>query len=80
MTAKTLRDWIHVTDHARGIVTVALKGKTGQAYNMGGDAEKMNIEIVKLILFSHEQTRKPYKICPRTGQAMILDMLWTFQR
>jgi len=47
---KNIRDWIHVTDHARGIVTVALKGKTGQAYNMGGDAEKMNIEIVKLIL------------------------------
>jgi dTDP-glucose 4,6-dehydratase len=47
---KNIRDWIHVTDHARGIVAVALKGKTGQAYNMGGDAEKMNIEIVKLIL------------------------------
>jgi dTDP-glucose 4,6-dehydratase len=47
---KNIRDWIHVTDHAMGIVTVALKGKTGQAYNMGGDAEKMNIEIVKLIL------------------------------
>ncbi len=47
---KNIRDWIHVTDHARGIVAVALKGKTGHAYNMGGDAEKMNIEIVKLIL------------------------------
>jgi len=47
---KNIRDWIHVTDHARGIVTVAQKGRTGQAYNMGGNAEKMNIEIVKLIL------------------------------
>ncbi len=47
---KNVRDWIHVTDHARGIVTVAKKGRAGQAYNMGGDAEKMNIEIVKLIL------------------------------
>lgn len=47
---RNVRDWIHVTDHARGIVTVALKGRTGEAYNMGGNAEKMNIEIVKLIL------------------------------
>jgi dTDP-glucose 4,6-dehydratase len=47
---KNVRDWIYVDDHCRGIVTVAEKGKTGEAYNMGGDAEKENIEIVRLIL------------------------------
>lgn len=45
-----VRDWIYVTDHARGIVMVAEGGRTGEAYNMGGDAEKPNIEIVRTIL------------------------------
>jgi dTDP-glucose 4,6-dehydratase len=53
---KNVRDWIYVEDHCRGIVTVAEKGKTGEAYNMGGDAEKENIEIVRLILGSLGKT------------------------
>ncbi|HQI81820.1 MAG TPA: dTDP-glucose 4,6-dehydratase [Deltaproteobacteria bacterium] len=47
---RNVRDWIHVEDHCRGIVAVAEKGVTGQAYNLGGDAEKENIEIVRAIL------------------------------
>ncbi len=47
---KNIRDWIYVDDHCRGIVAVAEKGRTGEAYNLGGDAEKQNIEIVRLIL------------------------------
>jgi len=47
---KNVRDWIHVKDHCRGILTVALSGVTGEAYNMGGNAEWENIAIVKSIL------------------------------
>jgi len=47
---KNVRDWIYVHDHCRGIVMTAENGKKGEAYNMGGDAEKENIEIVRLIL------------------------------
>jgi len=47
---KNVRDWIYVDDHCRGIVAVAEKGRCGEAYNMGGDAEKQNIEIVRTIL------------------------------
>jgi dTDP-glucose 4,6-dehydratase len=46
---KNIRDWIYVEDHCRGIVTVAEKGVSGEIYNMGGDAEKENIEIVRTI-------------------------------
>jgi dTDP-glucose 4,6-dehydratase len=46
---KNIRDWIYVEDHCRGIVLVAEKGESGEAYNMGGDAEKENIEIVRMI-------------------------------
>ena len=47
---KNVRDWIYVKDHCRGILAVAEKGRTGEAYNMGGDAERENIFIVRYIL------------------------------
>jgi len=45
-----VRDWIHVLDHCAGIDTVLHKGALGNVYNIGGESEKTNIEIVKLIL------------------------------
>lgn len=45
-----VRDWLHVMDHVAGIATVLLKGEPGQAYNVGGDNERLNIEITKMIL------------------------------
>lgn len=45
-----IRDWVHVKDHCTGIDTVLHKGKTGEVYNIGGNNEKANIEIVKLII------------------------------
>jgi len=45
-----VRDWIHVEDHNRGVWDVFVKGRQGEHYNLGGMAEKTNIEIVKFIL------------------------------
>ncbi len=45
-----IRDWLHVGDHCKAIETVLQKGKTGEIYNIGGNNEKANIEIVNLIL------------------------------
>ena len=45
-----IRDWLHVKDHCSAIATVLEKGKTGDVYNIGGNNEKANIEIVRLIL------------------------------
>lgn len=45
-----IRDWLHVKDHCTGIDTVLHKGKDGEVYNIGGNNEKANIEIVKLII------------------------------
>ena len=47
-----IRDWLHVKDHCAAIWTVLKKGKIGEVYNVGGNNEKANIEIVKLILQS----------------------------
>jgi dTDP-glucose 4,6-dehydratase len=47
---KQIRDWLHVEDHCRAIDTVLHKGQVGEVYNIGGNNEKENIEIVRLIL------------------------------
>ncbi len=45
-----IRDWLYVKDHCRAIDTVFHRGRAGEVYNIGGNNEKANIEIVKLIL------------------------------
>ena len=45
-----IRDWLHVSDHCAAIDTVLHKGVIGEVYNIGGNNEKANIEIVKLII------------------------------
>lgn len=45
-----VRDWLHVYDHCSAIDTVLLKGVDGEIYNIGGNNEKTNIEIIKLII------------------------------
>ncbi len=45
-----VRDWIHVTDHCRGIEAILEKGRVGETYCLGGDSEVPNIEVVKAIL------------------------------
>ena len=45
-----VRDWIHVRDHCRGLDAALRKGRSGEVYNFGGDAERTNLQIVKAIL------------------------------
>ena len=45
-----IRDWLHVKDHCQAIYTVLNKGVLGEVYNIGGNNEKANIEIVTLII------------------------------
>jgi len=46
---KQIRDWLYVDDHARALLHVALTGKIGETYNIGGHNELQNIEVVKTI-------------------------------
>ncbi len=45
-----VRDWLHVVDHCRAVDRVLEKGTVGEVYNIGGDNEKRNIDITRLIL------------------------------
>src|SRR5690625_5061609 len=44
-----VRDWLYVDDHARALIEVALNGKVGETYNIGGHNEVKNIDVVKAI-------------------------------
>ncbi|HEY2930103.1 MAG TPA: dTDP-glucose 4,6-dehydratase [Acidobacteriota bacterium] len=47
---RNVRDWLHVSDHCSGLLSVAEKGQPGEVYNIGGDSERENIWLVKEIL------------------------------
>lgn len=45
-----IRDWIYVDDNIDGIELIMLKGKLGEIYNIGGDNELSNLELVKILI------------------------------
>lgn len=49
-TGENVRDWIHVIDHNMGVDLILHKGKVGEVYNLGGNSERTNLEVVKTIL------------------------------
>ena len=46
---KNIRDWLYVEDHCEAIMKILEKGKPGETYNIGGNCEKSNLEVVKEI-------------------------------
>jgi dTDP-glucose 4,6-dehydratase len=44
-----VRDWLHVEDHADALLTVLQKGTVGRSYNIGGENEARNIDLVQMI-------------------------------
>ena len=44
-----VRDWLYVEDHCEALYSVLINGKIGETYNIGGNEEKSNLEIVKTI-------------------------------
>jgi dTDP-glucose 4,6-dehydratase len=46
---RNVRDWLHVKDHSVAIETVLKRGRPGEVYNIGGNNEWMNIDIVNLV-------------------------------
>ncbi len=44
-----VRDWLYVEDHARALHTILTRAKPGTSYNVGGDGERTNIEVVAQI-------------------------------
>jgi dTDP-glucose 4,6-dehydratase len=46
---ENIRDWLYVTDHAEALYSVVTKGRVGETYNIGGNNERQNIELVRTL-------------------------------
>jgi dTDP-glucose 4,6-dehydratase len=54
---KNVRDWLYVEDHCEAVWMILMKGRAGETYNVGGECEKTNIEVVKSICTVLEELR-----------------------
>jgi dTDP-glucose 4,6-dehydratase len=48
-TGQNIRDWLYVDDHARALLNVLQHGRIGQTYNIGGENERSNLDVVETI-------------------------------
>ena len=48
-TGKNIRDWLYVDDHANALCKILFEGKKGESYNVGGNAEVSNLNVVRNI-------------------------------
>lgn len=58
-----VRDWLYVEDHAEALLTVVTKGAVGRSYNIGGENERSNLELVRTICAILDEKRpgnRPY--------------------
>ncbi|HEY9144547.1 MAG TPA: dTDP-glucose 4,6-dehydratase [Arenimonas sp.] len=65
---RNVRDWLFVKDHCAAIRRVLEAGRVGETYNVGGDAERQNIEVVKAICHLLDQRRPRQDGQPRESQ------------
>ena len=63
-----VRDWLYVGDHCAAIRTVLERGRVGETYNVGGDAEMTNIAVVEAICALLDQRRPRQDGQPRSNQ------------
>jgi dTDP-glucose 4,6-dehydratase len=62
---KNVRDWLYVQDHCQALEAVLEKGQPGETYNIGGSAERDNLEVVKSILHLLDEMAPSAKIGSR---------------
>lgn len=48
-TGQNIRDWLHVDDHAKALYLILTKGQVGRKYNVGGNAERTNIDVAEAV-------------------------------
>jgi dTDP-glucose 4,6-dehydratase len=69
-TGKNIRDWLYVEDHCSAILNIMENAECGEIYNIGGNTEKQNIEIVKILL---QELNKPLSLIKFTNDRKAHD-------
>lgn len=64
---KNVRDWLYVGDHCSGIRAALAKGRPGETYNIGGNSEKTNLEVVHAVCAILDELRPNSPITPRSS-------------
>jgi dTDP-glucose 4,6-dehydratase len=73
-----VRDWLHVSDHCRGIDLVIQKGISGEIYNIGGGTELTNVELThKLLSFFGKGEESITPVQDRLGHDRRYSVDWT---
>lgn len=70
-SGENVRDWLHVYDHCVAIDLIVRNGRSGEIYNVGGNNEKSNIEIVKIIL---NELNKPESLIKHVSDRLGHDL------
>jgi dTDP-glucose 4,6-dehydratase len=65
---ENIRDWLYVGDHAQALLTVLSKGVPGETYNIGGNNERKNIELVRLLCGILDELRPRADGQPHAGR------------
>ncbi len=62
---RQVRDWLYVEDHCEAIEAVLASGRPGETYNIGGDCEKTNLEVVEAVCAAVDRLRPelPHRPC-----------------
>ncbi len=68
-SGKNIRDWLYVEDHVDALYKVILNGKVGESYNIGGNNEKTNLEVV------HEICSILDRLKPRRSNSLYRDLV-----
>jgi len=66
---QNVRDWLYVDDHARALEQIVLKGRIGESYNVGGNNERTNLQVVQAICDLMDGRR------PRSNGASYHDLI-----
>ncbi len=70
---KNVRDWLYVEDHCEAVWLVLRQGRTGETYNIGGECEKQNIEVVRDLCDILEELRPPAGLAYRDLITFVAD-------
>jgi len=65
---ENIRDWLYVEDHAKAIDLIFFKGTTGETYNIGGENEWKNIDLIRLLC---DIMDKKLARSPKTSEKLI---------
>jgi len=60
---RNVRDWLYVADHCAAIRQVLARGRLGETYNIGGNSEKRNVDVVKTVCVILDELRPRQKGC-----------------